>query len=96
MCPHQWQDQYNLLKKGMNPMDMHLLLNLLEAIERVCTQEKANTSSCKKASQKNETGTKWSSTGATEQIHKKVRFERHCDLCKKHGGAHTMYNTKDC
>jgi hypothetical protein len=36
MCPIQWQDQYNLNKKGMTPMDMHLLLTSLEAIERVC------------------------------------------------------------
>ncbi len=25
MCPHQWQDQYNLQEKGMTPMDMHSL-----------------------------------------------------------------------
>jgi hypothetical protein len=43
MCLHQWQDQYNLHKKGMTPVDMHLLLTSLEAIERECTQEKANT-----------------------------------------------------
>jgi hypothetical protein len=32
MCPLQWQDQYNMNKKGMTPMDMHLLLTLLEVI----------------------------------------------------------------
>jgi hypothetical protein len=37
MCPLQWQDQYNINKKGMMPMDMHSLLTLLEAIECVCT-----------------------------------------------------------
>jgi hypothetical protein len=26
MCPLQWQDQYNMNKKGMTPMDMRLLL----------------------------------------------------------------------
>ena len=26
MCPHQWQDQYNLHKKGMTPVDMRSLL----------------------------------------------------------------------
>jgi hypothetical protein len=31
------QDQYNMNKKGMMPMDMRLLLTSLEAIERVCT-----------------------------------------------------------
>ncbi len=27
---------------------------------------------------------------------KKVHFEKHCDLCKKHGAAYTMHNTRDC
>jgi hypothetical protein len=40
MCSLPWQDQYNLNKKGMTPMDMRLLLTLLEAIERICTHEK--------------------------------------------------------
>jgi hypothetical protein len=35
MCPLQWQDQYNMNKKGMTPMDMRSLLTLLEAIKRV-------------------------------------------------------------
>jgi hypothetical protein len=40
MCPIQWQDQYNMNKKGMTPMDMRLLLTSLEAVERICTYEK--------------------------------------------------------
>ncbi len=40
MCPLQWQDQYDMNKKSMTPMDMRLLLTSLEAIERVCTYEK--------------------------------------------------------
>ena len=40
MCPIQWQDQYNMNKKGMMPMDMRLLLTLLEVIKRVCTYKK--------------------------------------------------------
>jgi hypothetical protein len=31
MCPIQWQDQYNMNKKGMTPMDMRSLFTLLEA-----------------------------------------------------------------
>ncbi len=30
------------------------------------------------------------------RVPKKVRNEKHCDLCKKHGGAHTTHNTRDC
>ncbi len=27
---------------------------------------------------------------------KKVCFEKHCNLCKKHGGAYTTHNTREC
>jgi hypothetical protein len=48
MCPHQWQDQYNLQEMGMTPMDMHSLQASLKAIERVCTPKKAHAPSSKK------------------------------------------------
>jgi hypothetical protein len=96
MCPHQWQDQYNLQEKGMTPMDMRSLQASLKAIERVCTPEKAHVQSGEKASHKKEAGAKRPSTGATKQAHKKVYFERSCKLFKKHGGMHTMHSTKDC
>jgi hypothetical protein len=96
MCPHQWQDQYKLQEKGMTPMDMHSLQASLKAIKRVCTPEKTHAQSGKKASHKNKAGAKWPSNGAAKQAHKKVRFEKSCKLCKKHGGAHTMHATKDC
>jgi hypothetical protein len=76
MCLHQWQDQYNLHKKGMTHVNMHSLQASLEAIERVCTQEKANAQSGKKASQKSKAGTKQPSTGATKQVPKKVCFKK--------------------
>ncbi len=77
-------------------MDMHSLQASLEAIERMCTLEKAHAQSGKKASHKNKAGAKWPSTGAKKQAPKKVNFEWSCELCKKHGGAHTTYTTKDC
>jgi hypothetical protein len=58
MCPIQWQDQYNLNKKGITPMDMRLLLISLEAIERVCTFEKGKSESSKKSSHKSKKGKK--------------------------------------
>jgi hypothetical protein len=30
------------------------------------------------------------------RVPKKVRFEKHCNLSKKHEGAHTTHNTHDC
>ncbi len=35
-------------------------------------------------------------TDSTVQVPKKVQFEKHCDLCKKHGGAHTTHRTYEC
>ncbi len=96
MCPHQWQDQYNLQEKGMTPGDMHTLQASLKAIKRVCTNEEAHAPSGKKASHKNKAGAKRPSNGATKQAHKKVYFEKSCKLCKKYGGVHTTHATIDC
>jgi hypothetical protein len=98
MCPLPWQDQYNMNKKGMTPMDMRLLLTLLEAIERICTHEKGKPDhkKFKKSPLKSEKGKKRPGTSPTVQVPKKVCFEKHCNLCKKHGGAHTTHNTGEC
>ncbi len=101
MCPLMWQDQYNLNKKCMTPMDLRLLLMSLEAIEHVCTYEKGildNFEKSKKSSNKSEKGKKRPGTDSTVRVPKKVRFgkfEKHCKLCKEHGGAHTTHNTRD-
>jgi hypothetical protein len=96
MCPHQWQDQYNLQEKGMTPMDMHSLQASFKAIEHVCTPEKSHVQSGKKASQKSKAGNKRPSTGATKPVFKKVHFLKSCELCKKHVSTHTTHTTKDC
>jgi hypothetical protein len=86
-------------EKGMTPMDMRLLLTLLEVIKRVCTYEKGKLDSFKKSdksSNKGEKGKECSGTHSMARVPKKVRFEKHCNLCKKHGGAHSMHNTCDC
>jgi hypothetical protein len=41
-------------------------------------------------------GKKCPGTNSMARVPKKVCFEKHCNLCKKHGGAHTTYNTRDC
>ncbi len=98
MCPLPWQDQYIMNEKGMMPMDMRLLLTMLEAIEPICTHEKSKPDHEKseKSSFKSEKGKKRPGTSPTVWVPKKVRFEKHCDLCKKYGGAHTTHNTGEC
>jgi hypothetical protein len=58
MCPLQWQDQYNMNKKGMMPMDMRSLQTLLEAIKPICTYEKDKLESSEKFSHKSKKGKK--------------------------------------
>jgi hypothetical protein len=85
MCPIQWQDQYNLHEKGMMPLYLHLLLASLEAIERMCTQEKTKTESSEKASHKDENGKKQPGTEPTARVPKKACTNmKHCNLGKKH------------
>jgi hypothetical protein len=96
MCPIQWQDQYNMNQKGMTPMDMHSLLTSLEAIKRVWTYKKSKLESFEKSSHKSKKEKKCPGTKATVRVPKKVCFEKHCNLCKKHGGTYTTHNTRDC
>ncbi len=96
MCPLLWQDQYNMNKKSMMPMDMCSLLTLLEAIECICTHEKGkpdNNEKSNKSSNKGKKGKKHPGTSSTVRVPKKVRFEKHCDLCKKHRGR--TYDSHD-
>jgi hypothetical protein len=86
-----------MTKKGMTPMDMRLLLTLLEVIERICTYEKGKPDEkSEKPSFKSKKGKKHPGTSPAVRVPKKVHFEKHCDLCKKHGGAHTTHNTGEC
>jgi hypothetical protein len=96
MCPIHWQDQYNLNEKGMMLMDLRSLLTSLEAIKHVCIHEKAKLESSEKAFHKGQKGKKCPGAKSTARVPKKVHFEKHSNLCKRHGGAYTTHNTKDC
>ncbi len=98
MCPLPWQDQSNMNKKCMPPMDMRLLLTSLEAIERVCTHEKGKPDNNEKSDKSSYKGEKEKLRPgySTFRVPKKVQFEKHCDLCKRHGGAHTTHTTREC
>ena len=88
MCPYVWQDQYNLHKKGGTPVDMRSLLLSLEAIKRVCGQErskKSNASCNKKALHSEKKGTKQPGTEATARVPKKACNEKHCNSARSMG-----------
>jgi hypothetical protein len=87
----------NLNEKGMPPLDMRTLLTLLEAIERICTHEKGKPDEkSKKSSFNGKKGKKRPGTDPMVRVPKKAQFEKNCDLCKKHGGAHTTHTTREC
>jgi hypothetical protein len=73
-----------------------LPLTLLETIEHVCTYKKGKLESSERPSNKDKKGKKRPCTNSTARVPKKVRFEKHCDLCKNHGGTYTTHNTRDC
>ncbi len=63
----------------------------------MCTYEKGKLVSSKKSFHKSKKGKKRPGTKATIHVPKMVHFtEKHCNLCKKHGGAFTMHNTREC
>ncbi len=69
---------------------------MLEAIKRVCTYKKSKLESSEKSFNKREKGKKCPGTNSMARVPKKARFEKHCNPCKKHGGAYTMHTTRDC
>ncbi len=60
------------------------------------TYKKGKSESSEKSSHKSEKGKKQPGTKAPIRVPKKVCFEKHCNLCKKHGGAYTTHNTREC
>ena len=92
MCPIQWQDQYNMNKKGMTPMYMHSLLTLLEAIKRVCTYKKGKLESSEKSSNKGEKGKKHPGTHFTGKVPRKSVLRRTA-TCARSMGAHIPCTT---
>jgi hypothetical protein len=68
-------------------MGMHSLVTSLEAIERVCSYKKGKLESSEKPSHRSKKGKKRPGTKAPIHVPKKDCFEKHCNLCKKHGGA---------
>ncbi len=65
--------------------------------ESFAQQEDGYNASCdKKALHSEKKSTKQPGTDNNARVPKKARTKKHCDLCKKHGGAYTTHNTRDC
>ena len=59
-------------------------------------KEKAANENIEKATGKHEKGKHKGSSSNDYRIPKKVRVEKSCVLCQKHGGMHTTHNTGEC
>jgi hypothetical protein len=101
MCPLKWQDQYHLLEKCY-PEGVKPLLLILERIEVAHPVNDANAAAKPAKSQGSEQPSKKFTQGGRIPRKPKharsenTRVEKNCDLCKKHGGAHTTHNTAEC
>jgi hypothetical protein len=95
MCPAKWQTQYDLTENS-TPVSTRALLLVLENIENnvELDAKPASTTKARGADQKRKME---SEDSRIPKKPKKVGWtEKHCVLCKKHGGAHKTHNTRDC
>jgi hypothetical protein len=95
MCPAKWQTQYDLTENS-TPVSTRALLLALENIKNnvELDAKPASMTKAKGAEQKRKME---SEDSRIPKKPKKVGWtEKHCVLCKKHGGAHKTHNTRDC
>jgi hypothetical protein len=95
MCPAKWQTRYNLTENS-TPVSTRALLLVLENIENnmELDAKPSSTTKAKGAEQKRKME---SEDSRIPKKPKKVGWtEKHCVLCKKHGGMHKTHNTRDC
>jgi hypothetical protein len=99
MCPESWQDQYDLTQDSL-PQSVRKLLVVLENVEKVVAnsdaKERVKKEGTEKSTGKREKGKRKGTSSKDYRIPKKVRSEKSCALCQKHGGAHTTHNTGEC
>jgi hypothetical protein len=93
MVPWNWQDQ-NKLTEAMVPQSIWEILEALECIDKAFPTDKVEEGP--KTNAKSSNSSKRKMVSFDERILKKHCREKHCLLCKKHGGAHTTHNTPDC
>eukprot|EP00804_Cyclotella_cryptica_P024682 CCRYP_001682-RA/>CCRYP_001682-RA protein AED:0.40 eAED:0.83 QI:0/0/0/1/1/1/2/0/439 len=95
MCPAKWQTQYDLTE-NTTPVSTRALLLVLENIKNNAELD-AKPSSMTKAKGADQKRKMESIDSRIPKKPKKVGWtDKHCVLCKKHGGPHKSHNTRDC
>jgi hypothetical protein len=95
MCPAKWQTQYDLTEKK-TPVNIRALLLILEKIENNAEVETNPPGTIKTKGAEGKHKMK-SINSCIPKKPKQVGFsDKHCALCKKHGGPHKSHSTRDC
>jgi len=85
MVPSNWQDEYEL-SGALVPQSVRELLDVLECIEKAFPTDKVGEGT--KGAAKSGDSAKRKMVSLSDRIPKKRRTEKHCSLCKKHGGTY--------
>jgi len=94
MCLAKWQTQYDLTVKT-TPVNTRIFLLILEKIENNAEMETKPHSTIKPKGAEGKC--KMESIDSRIPKSKELGFSnKHCTLCKKHGGSHKLHNTRDC
>ena len=94
MCPAKWQTQYDLTEKT-TPVNTRALLLILEKIENNAEVETKPPGTIKTKGAEGKR--KMESIDSRIPKKPKVSFsDKHCALCKKHGGPYKSHVTRDC
>jgi hypothetical protein len=96
MCPESWQDQYDLMQDSLH-QSIRKLLGILENIEKLVANSNAKDKAMKESTEKATRKGKHKGTNSNKfQFPKKVKVEKSCAQCQKHGDTHTTHNTIEC
>ena len=95
MCPAKWQTQYDLTE-NTTPVSTRALLLVLENIENNAELDAKPTSAHKAKGPEGKRKMESIDSRIPKKPKKVTWSEKHCVLCKKHGGPHKSHNTRDC
>ncbi len=93
LAPQSQQDQFDLVK-GIIPVNLRLTLDTLVTLEK--TDPHVPKKAEAKAAGEGNGNRKRKGAQEGDPTKKKSRSSKHCELCKKHGGAKNTHNTVDC
>ena len=95
MCPARWQTQYDLLEIT-TPVSTRAILLVLENIKNNAELDAKPPSATKTKGTDGKCKMELIDSHIPKKPKKVCWTDKHCVLCKKHGGLHKSHNTHDC